>query len=74
MWNAMSNCYEKMGRRAEAVRCSERSERFKDKEGISLFKLAQLYEAMGKTTKAADCFMKILKKKGISLYPEKQGQ
>ena len=47
---------------------------FKDKEGISLFKLAQLYEAMGKTTKAADCFMKILKKKGISLYPEKQSQ
>jgi len=40
MWNAMSNCYEKMGRRAEAVRCSERSERFKDKEGISLLKLA----------------------------------
>jgi anaphase-promoting complex subunit 8 len=40
MWNALGNCYEKMDRREEAAKCHERAERFKDKEGIALHKLA----------------------------------
>ena len=39
----MSNCYKRMGKTAEAMRCTERAERFKDKEGIALHKLAKLY-------------------------------
>ena len=32
MWNAMGNCYEKMDKKNEAVRCYERAESCKDKE------------------------------------------
>ena len=63
MWNAMSNCYNKMGKKAEAKRCSERAERFKDKEGIALHKLAKLYVSIGDSEKAAICFKLNLKRK-----------
>ena len=63
MWNAMSNCYSKMGKKAEARRCSERAERFKDKEGIALHKLAKLYVSIGDEEKAAICFKLNLKRK-----------
>jgi len=33
MWNAMGNCYEKMGRKNEAIKCYERAEAEKDKDG-----------------------------------------
>ncbi len=33
-WNAMGNCYEKMEKKNEAVRCYERAESCKDKECI----------------------------------------
>jgi len=56
MWTAMCNCYNKMGKKAEALRCNERAERFKDKEGIALHKLAKLYVSIGDTDKAATCF------------------
>ena len=63
MWNAMGNCYEKMDRKEEAVKCHERAERFKDKEGIALHKLAQLFISMGESHKAATCFIENLKRK-----------
>jgi anaphase-promoting complex subunit 8 len=63
MWNAMSNCYNKMGKKAEAKRCSERAERFKDKEGIALHKLAKLYVSIGDPERAAACFKLNLKRK-----------
>ena len=63
MWNAMGNCYEKMDRKEEAVKCHERAERFKDKEGIALHKLAQLFISMGESHKAATCFVENLKRK-----------
>jgi anaphase-promoting complex subunit 8 len=63
MWNAMGTCYLKMDRKEEAARCHERAERFKDKEGIALHKLAQLYIQMGENDKAAKCFMENLKRK-----------
>jgi len=63
MWNAMGNCYEKMDRREEAAKCHEKAERYKDKEGIALHKLAQLYIEMGETQKAAMCFRENLKRK-----------
>lgn len=64
MWNAMSNCYDKMGKAVEAKKCSERAERFKDKEGIALHKLAKLYVSMGDADKAAMCYKLNLKRKG----------
>lgn len=33
MWNAMGQCYEKMDKKNEAVKCYERAENGKDKEG-----------------------------------------
>lgn len=59
----MGNCYEKMDRKEEAAKCHERAERFKDKEGIALHKLAQLYIQMGENDKAAICFKENLKRK-----------
>lgn len=47
MWNAMGNCYEKLGKKNEATRCYERAENGKDKEGIALFQMGKLYDAMG---------------------------
>lgn len=70
MWNAMSNCYNKMGKKAEARRCSERAERFKDKEGIALHKLAKLYVSIGDTEKAAICFELNLKRKEMEASSE----
>ena len=63
MWNAMSNCYKRMGKTAEAMRCNERAERVKDKEGIALHKLAKLYVQIGDAEKAAICFQLNLKRK-----------
>lgn len=47
MWAAMGGCYEKMGKKEESVKCLEKAERYNDKEGIALHKLAKLYILMG---------------------------
>ena len=70
MWNAMSNCYKRMGKTAEAMRCTERAERFKDKEGIALHKLAKLYVQIGDSEKAAICFSLNLKRKEMETSVE----
>ena len=59
----MGNCYEKMDRKEEAIKCHERAERFKDKEGIALHRLAKLYIQIGEMDKAAICFKENLKRK-----------
>jgi len=56
MWAAMAQCYDKMGKSSEALKCTERVERVKDKESIALHKLARLYAQMGDKKKAAICF------------------
>ena len=59
----MGNCYDKMDRREEAAKCHERAERFKDKEGIAMHKLAKLYITLGEIDKAACCFRENLSRK-----------
>ena len=63
MWIAMGGCYDKMDRKEEAAKCHEKGERFKDKEGIALHKLAKLYIVMGEHEKAANCFRTNLRRK-----------
>jgi anaphase-promoting complex subunit 8 len=56
MWVALANCYEKLGMNDEAIKCTQRAERVKDKEAIALHKLAKLYLLRGEEDKAAQCF------------------
>jgi len=56
MWVALANCYEKLGMNDEAIKCTQRAERVKDKEAIALHKLAKLYLIRGEEDKAAQCF------------------
>ena len=56
MWAAMGNCYEKMDKHEEAIKCTQRAERVKDKEAIALHKLAKLYVQTREYDKAAACF------------------
>jgi len=60
MWAALGSCYEKLGKKAEAVKCQERSTRSKDREGISLFKMAALHKSLGDRERAAQCYRMIL--------------
>jgi hypothetical protein len=43
MWAALSNCFEKMEKREEAIKCTEWVERVKDKEAYAMHKLAKLH-------------------------------
>jgi anaphase-promoting complex subunit 8 len=63
MWIAMGGCYEKMDRKEEAIKCHEKGERYKDKEGIAMHKLAKLYIQMGEYDRAATCFKENLRRK-----------
>jgi len=63
MWAAMAQCYEKMGKSDEALKCTERVERVKDKESIALHKLARLYAQMGDKKKASICFEENLQRR-----------
>lgn len=63
MWAAMAQCYDKMGKQNEAIKCTERVERVKDKESIALHKLARLYVQIGEVQKAAICFEENLTRK-----------
>ena len=56
MWAALANCYEKLDKPEEAIKCTQRAERVKDKEAIALHKLAKLYMQRGEEDKAARCF------------------
>ena len=44
MWTALANCYETLGKNAEAIQCYLRADTNQDREGIALLKLAKLYE------------------------------
>ena len=70
MWNALSKCYKSMGKTAEAMKCNERAEKFRDKEGIALHKLAKLYVDVGDHDKAAICFQINLKRKEMETSQE----
>ena len=56
MWAALGNCYEKMDKHEEAIKCTQKAERVKDKEAIALHKLAKLQVQTREFDKAAACF------------------
>ena len=56
MWAALANCYERLDKPEEAIKCTQKAERVKDKEAIALHKLAKLYMMRGEDDKAAQCF------------------
>lgn len=60
MWAALANCYERLDKGEEALKCTQRAERVKDKEAIALHKLAKLYLLRGEEDKAAQCFQENL--------------
>ena len=62
MWTALGTCYEKLGKKAEALKCQQRATRSKDREGIALFKMAQLHRSLGDRDRSAQCFKLILQK------------
>ena len=60
MWAALANCYERLDKHDESLKCTQRAERVKDKEAIALHKLAKLYLLRGEEDKAAQCFQENL--------------
>mmetsp|Transcript_17933 Transcript_17933/g.20715 ORF Transcript_17933/g.20715 Transcript_17933/m.20715 type:complete len:118 (+) Transcript_17933:549-902(+) len=52
MWSALGECYQNIKNR-DASKCFEKAEKFKDTEGIALFKLAKLYVSMDEPEKAS---------------------
>ena len=56
MWTAIGLCYEKLDKKQEAIKCYEKAIFCKDREGIALYKMAKLYNAIGDIDKAAICF------------------
>eukprot|EP00741_Cyanophora_paradoxa_P019140 tig00021126_g18480.t1 len=64
MWCAMADCYEKMQRWHEAIKCYERAECHSDREGIALSKLARLYcKQLNMADKAAFYYKRNLDKR-----------
>lgn len=43
MWCAMAECYEMTGNLMEALKCYQRAECNKDREGIALVKMAEVF-------------------------------
>lgn len=72
MWNAVGNCYEKMDKKQESVKCFERAEHCKDKEGIALHMLAKLYAQIGYQNKALLCFQLHLSRKDADSVVDKE--
>ena len=62
MWAALANCYERLDKHDEAIKCTQRAERVKDKEAIAMHKLAKLYMLRGEDDKAAHCFQENLQR------------
>lgn len=62
MWTALAACYDKLGKKAESLKCTQRATRSKDREGISLFKMAALHKSLGDRERAAQCYRMILEK------------
>lgn len=52
MWAALANCFDKMDKPEEAIKCSEWVERVKDKEAFAMHKLAKMYLKTGNIEKA----------------------
>ena len=64
MWCAMAKCYETLpNKQDEAIKCYERAECNKDREGIALNALAKLYQDRGDLDKAAVYFKKNLERR-----------
>lgn len=52
MWAALSNCFDKMGKPEEAIKCTQWVDRVKDKEAFAMHKLAKLHLQQGDEVKA----------------------
>jgi anaphase-promoting complex subunit 8 len=63
MWSAMGEWYQNIKKTRDATKCFEKAEKFKDTEGIALFKLAKLYSSMDEKQKAAAWFEEDLKRR-----------
>jgi len=64
MWCAMAKCYQSLPDcQEDAIKCYERAECNKDREGIALQALAKLYQDMGNLEKAAYYYKKNLIKR-----------
>ena len=60
MWAALANCFEKMDKNEEAIKCTHWVDRVKDKEAFAMHKLAKLHLQQGDETKAAQYFIENL--------------
>ena len=47
MWCALGNCYKRLERNSDAIRCFERAAQNDDREGIAFLELARLYRSQG---------------------------
>ncbi len=59
MWCAMGECYERLHRPADAIKCFMRAEGNQDREGIALPKLARLHLRLKNVHAAAEYFEKV---------------
>jgi anaphase-promoting complex subunit 8 len=60
MWAALANCFEKMDKNEEAIKCTHWVDRVKDKEAFAMHKLAKLHLQQGDETKASQYFIENL--------------
>jgi anaphase-promoting complex subunit 8 len=60
MWAALANCFDKMDKPEEAIKCTKWVERVKDKEAFAMHKLAKLHLQQGDEPKAVQYFLENL--------------
>lgn len=47
MWCALGNCYKRLDRNEDAIRCFEQAAQYDDHEGVAFLELARLYRKQG---------------------------
>ncbi len=62
MWSALGNAFECLSRFSDAIRCYLRAEGNGDNEGVSLLRLARLFEKRQDQDMAAKYYRKVLKR------------
>lgn len=61
MWTSLAQCYNKLNKKWEAIKCLEKAINCKDKEGIALFRMGVIYESINEMERAAFCFRQVIK-------------
>jgi len=62
MWLALAHCFEKLGRRFNAIACLEQSANLSQDSTLTFEKIATLYHEIGRREQAAEMYYKFLKK------------